>query len=405
MKKSILFLIIVLFAAQSLIAQRPECLKNVTYLLVSQDDVVAAKREMDKCFQGNESNADACLVRANVLLKYYTYELNRKKKDQNYQLKMPDAIVVANESFYKAIELKPDIKTDFGLMDPKEGQLLSADLIRNMATDAMGKKKYSEAIKLLNLVIRSYRVDPKGNAFFLAYAFLDLSFCYKTMGDHVNYKKNLLDAAKLNMAVPEIYLGLYDIYKEEKDTVKCGEILTQARKVVPDSLSLLIKAYELGYFAMIGDTTKLKNAALKLFGQNKNNVDVITLVVEYLIEDSKEYLLAEEMIKTGLEIAPNDFTLNHQLTKRYFYEAMDFENAMNEKVKLKKYLEAKPLREKSLEILETAVVWAEKAYKINQDDQKHNLMYSQTLVRLALLPLPEELQRKIDSYKQQKIGE
>jgi len=402
MKKSILFLILILFAVQSLIAQRPECLKNVTYLLVSQDDVIAAKREMDKCFPGNESNADASLVRANVLLRYSNYELNRKKREPNYQIKMPDAIVVANESFYKAIELKPDIKTDFGLIDPKEGQLLTADIIRILAADAMDKKNYQEAIKLLNMVIRSYRVDPKGNAIFLAYAFLDLSFCYKTMGDNVNYKKNLLDAAKLNMAVPDIYLGLYDIYKEEQDTVKCGEILTQARKFVPDSLSLLIKAYELGYFAMIGDTTKLKNAAIKMFEQNKKNVDVITLVVEYLIDskECKEYLLAEEMIKVGLEIAPDDFTLNHQMTARYFYEAMDFEKAMDEKVKLRKYLEATPLREKSLAILEKAVVWAEKAYKIYQDDQKHNYMYSQTLVRLALLPLPEELQQKIDSYKQ-----
>jgi len=398
MKKSFLLVIVILFAAQSLFAQRPECLKNVTYALVSKDDVVEAKREMDKCFPGYESNADVSLVRANVMLKYYYYEQNRKMKDPAYKFKAPDAIVIANESFYKAIEQKPDIKADFGLMDPKEGQLLSADVIRVLAAEALNNKNYKETIKLLNLVIRSYRVDPKGNALYLAYAFLDMAHCYKMLEDAANYKKTLLDGAKLNVAVPDIYLGLYDIFKEEKDTVKCGEILTQARKVVPDSLSLLIKAYELGYFAMIRDTVKLKNAALKMFEQNKTNIDVITLVAEYLIAN-KEYLRAEEMIKAGIEIAPNDFALNHQFTSRYFYEALDFEAAMNEKVKIKKYLEAKPLRDKSLEIMRLAIVWAEKAYSIVQDDAKHNLMYSQILVRLDM-DVPEELQQKIDSYKQ-----
>jgi len=398
MKKSFLLLIVVLFAIQSLIAQRPECLKNVSYALVSQDDIVAAKREMDKCYPGNEASPEVALVRANVLLKYYYYELNRKKREPNYQIKMPDAIVIANESFYKAIELKPDIKPDFGLMDPKEGQLLTADEITRLAAGAMNNKNYNEAIKLLNLVIRSYRVDPKRNAKYLAYAFLDLSSCYKILGDEANNKKCLLDAAKLNVDVPDIYLNLYDIYKDEKDTVKCGEILTQAKKIVPDSLSINIKGYELDYFAMIGDTAKLKAASLKMYEQYKDNVEVIKIVAGYLV-NNKEYLLAEDIINVGLTLAPEDFDLIQQMTYRYFYEAVDYDYLKDEKIKNKKWLEAKPLLEKANEILGVAVIWAEKAYHIDQNDKKHNIMYSKILVRLAL-DVPEELQQKIDSYKQ-----
>ena len=398
MKKFFLLVVLVFFAGSLVFAQRPECLKNVTYSLVSQDDIVAAKREMDKCYPGSEASPEVALVRANVLLKYYYYELNRKKKEPNYQIKMPDAIVVANESFYKAIELKPDIKPDYGLMDPKEGQLLTADEITKLAAVAMDKKNYNEAIKLLNLVIRSYRVDPKRNAKYLAYAFLDLSFCNKILGDEANNKKCLLDAAKLNVDVPEIYLNLYDIYKEEKDTVKCGEILVQARKIVPDSLAINIKGYELDYFAMIGDTTKLKAAALKMYEQYKDNVEVIKIVAGYLV-NNKEYLLAEDIINVGLTMAPEDFDLLQQMTYRFFYEAVDFDQLKDEKIKIKKYLEAKPLLDKANAILEIAVVWAEKAYHIDKNDKKHNLMYSKILVRLAK-DVPEELQQKIDSYKQ-----
>ena len=226
-----------------------------------------------------------------------------------------------------------------------------------------------------------------------------MSDCYKFLKDDVNYKKNLLDAAKLNVAVPDIYLGLYDIYKDEKDTVKCGEILVQARKVVPDSLSIDIKGYELDYFAMIGDTAKLKAAALKMYDQYKDNIEVIKIVAAYLV-NNREYLLAENIINIGLEIDPNDFDILQQMAYRFFYEAVDYDNIKDERMKNKKYMEAKTYLEKANEILETAVIWAEKAYKIKQDDMKHNLMYSKILVRLNMLPIPEELQQKIDSYKQ-----
>jgi len=398
MKKSIPFVILILFASQCLIAQRPSCLNDPVYALVSLNDVPAAKRDIDKCFPGNENSPDAQLVRANILLKYYYYELDRKSRDPKYQIKMPDAIVVANESFYKAIELKPDIKADFGLMDPKTGQLHSADEIRKLAAVALSNEKYQEAIKLLNLVVRSYRVDPKQNALYLGYAYLDLSYCYGKLNDAANNKKLLQDAAKLNVAVPDIYLGLYDIYKEEKDTVKCGEILIQARKVIPDSLSINIKGYELDYYAMIGDTAKLKTASLKMYEQYKNNIEVINIVAGYLV-NNKEYLLAEEVINVGLAINPNDFDLLQQMTYRYFYEAIDYDNLKDEKLKIKRFLEAKPLLEKANEILGTAVVWAEKAYNVNQKDRKHNIMYRKILVRLDM-PVSEELQQEVDSYKQ-----
>jgi len=397
MKKSFLLLILVLIAAQYLIAQRPKCLEE-PILSLGKKDYIGAKRYIDECFKNNESSADAHLVRANVLVYYYEYEFDRLKRDPNYKLKEPDAIILANESFYRALELKSDIKID-GMIDTKEGQLITADIIRVLAADAMSNKDYRKAIKLLNLVIRSYRVDPKGNAIFLAYAFLDMSYCYKILEDNANYKKNLLDAAKLNMAVPDIYLGLYDIYKEEQDTVKCGEILIQARKVVPDSLSIDIKGYELDYYAMLGDTAKLKAASLKMYEQYKDNIEVIKIVTMYLV-NNREYSLAENIINIGLDMAPNDFDLLQQMTYRYFYEAVDYDNMCEERKKNKKWLEAQTYLKKANEILETAVIWAEKAYKIKQDDKKHNIMYLQILVRLDK-SIPDGLKEKVDSYRKQ----
>jgi len=312
-------------------------------------------------------------------------------------IRWPDAIIIANESFYKAVELNKDVKPSPGLLDSKEGQILSAAPIHDLAASAMEKKDYEEAIRLLNMVIRSYKADLKEYAKYLVYPYFDLSNCYKAMGDEVNRKKILIDAAKLNTPEPVIYLNLYEIYKIDKDTVKCGEILTQARKAVPDSSAIHIKECELEYLAMIGDSAKLVNAALKMFEESKNDSELINIVAGYLLE-SKLYELAKEIIEAGLAIDPNNFDLNQQMTYRYFYEAIDYYNLIENIKQQKRFNDIKVAQDKFKEVLETAKTWAEKAYNISKEDEKHNKMYGQILVRLAL-PVPEELQKKLDSYR------
>jgi tetratricopeptide (TPR) repeat protein len=210
-----------------------------------------------------------------------------------------------------------------------------------------------------------------------------------------------LDATKLNIAFPDIYLNLYDIYKQENDTVKCGEILNQARKVLPDSLAINIRGYELDYLAMIGDTAKLKIAAIKMYEQYKNNLNVINIVTGHLI-NNKDYLLAEEMLESGLSIAPDNFEMNQQMAYRYYSEAIYYEKIKENKLKKKprKFIEAEAALNRANEIFAIAVIWAEKAYNIFKDDATHNKMYNQLLVRLQK-PVSEELKEKIDSYNKQ----
>jgi len=396
MKKTFLFVILFFFAGQLLIAQ-PACVKDVIYALVSKNEVPRARKMMEEqCFPGNESSADVWLVRANVFIRLHEHELARQKEDPKYQIRWPDAAIIANESFYKALEIKSDVKVpDPRLLDPKDGQLFSAYVISDMAGQAMDKRDYAEAIRLLNMVIRSYKVDPRGQARYLAYAYLDLSNSYKSMGDEENSRKMLLEAAKLNAPIPDIYLSLYDLYKQENDTVKAGEILQHARKVAPEDLD--VKGYELDFLAMVGDSVKLIEAALKMFEQYKDNPIVINIVAGHLV-NNKQYLLAEEMINTGLAIDPNNFDLNQQMTYRYFYEAADYEDIVEDLKKQRKFTPATVALEKFNEILGVAVIWAEKAYNIYNDDAQHNRMYGQILVRLAM-PVPEELQEKLNSYR------
>jgi hypothetical protein len=353
---------------------------------------------IEECFQGNESSADIWLVRANVYIQLHEFEIEQSAKNSKYVIRWADAIITANESFYKVLELKPDIKVDPSLIDPKDGQLLSATPIHQLARKNMKNNDWEEAIRLLNIVIRSYKVAPKEYAEYLGYAYVDLADCYKATGEEENYKKTLVEAAKMSLIYPHIYLNLYDIYKHENDTVKCSEILTQAHKLLPDEID--IKYCELDFYAMIRDTAKLKNAASNLFEQYKDSINVINNVALYLI-NSKEYLLAEEMLQTGLEIAPNDFDLNQLMGYRYNREALDYIDLKDAKLAEtpRKYKDAEAALNKSNEIFTIALIWAEKAYNINQDDRDNNVMLSRIYVRLQL-PVPEELQKKVDSYYQ-----
>ncbi|MDR0206114.1 MAG: hypothetical protein LBI45_02500 [Bacteroidales bacterium] len=398
MKKSFLLVVLIVFSGNLLLAQRPRCLDDVEYALTLLKEVPRAKKYIDECFQGNESSADVWLVRANVYIQLCEYEIERSKKESKYVIRWPQALIIANESFYRAVEINPNVKPSRGLIDSKDGQLLTAPVIHDMAAKAMDNKKYTEAVNLLNLVIRSYKAEAKKYAINLAIAYLDLSNCYKALGDEANEKKLLQDAAKINLAIPDIYLNLYDIYLKENDTIKCGEILTQAKKVLPDSLATNVKSYELDYLSMIGDTAKLKTTAINMFEQFKDKPAVISIIINHLI-NIKEYQSSEKMLEEGLIISPDDVKLLQQMAYRFNCEALDFITLKDEKLKEKpkKYIEAEAALNKANEIFETARVWTEKAYTIDPDDRDNNIMYSRILVRLNL-EIPAELQEKVDSY-------
>jgi tetratricopeptide (TPR) repeat protein len=149
---------------------------------------------------------------------------------------------------------------------------------------------------------------------------------------------------------------------------------------------------------MIGDTVKLKTSALKMFEQYKDNPAVIVIVATYLV-NNKEYTLAEDIINEGLKIAPNDFDLNQQMTYRFFYEAVDWDNICEDLKSKRKFTPALEALNKANEILESALIWAEKSYNIKQEDKLHNIMYQKILVRLQKT-VPDELKAKVDSYYQ-----
>ena len=360
-----------------------------------------ARKVMDAAMVGNEQNAQAWLMKGNTYLQVYQQDQERIKKDPAYVSRTPDAIIIANEAFYQAISLDGNIVPMTGMLGPIEGQALCADPVYTMAQKAADAGDLENAIKYYNLAARDFKAAKSNvNA---SIAYYDVAQLYKQTGDKANYKTMLNEVVKLKYPGAEAYMDLYDLYKEEKDTVNCGKILKTAMKNVPEDKRADIEATELDYFAMTGQMDKLNATCDEMAAKYEKSAPVLALIANYLVNNA-QYEKAESVINKGLAIDPNNADLNFQMATRYFFEAIANQELQDQTMKSKEgsYMEraekVNALKEAQKGILQNAHTWSEKVYNLNPNDANNNVMLQQIKVKL-LLPVPDELKAKVDSYR------
>ena len=397
MKKLFVLAVIAIMAIGSAYSQS---LDDV-WMNLKNKQIGKARKVMDAFMVGNEQNAQAWLMKGNTYLQVYQQDQERLAKDPSYVSRTPDAIIIANEAFYQAISLDGKIVPMTGMLGPIEGQALCADPVYAMAEKAMNSGDNENAIKYFNLAARDFKAAKSNvNA---GISYYQVATLYKAAGDKANYKTMLNEAVKLNFPDPVVYLDLYDLYKEEKDTVACGKILKTALKVLPEDKQADIEAAELDYFAMTGQIDKLNSTCDAMAVKYEKSAPVLALIANHLVNNG-QYDKAESVINKGLAVDPNNADLNFQMATRYFFEALANQDLQDQTMKAKEgsYMEraekVNELKAAQKTILENAHVWSEKAYQINPDDMNNNVMLQQIKVKL-LLPVPDELKAKVDSYR------
>lgn len=397
MKKLFVLAVIAIMAIGSAYSQS---LDDV-WMNLKNKQIGKARKVMDAVMVGNEQNAQAWLMKGNTYLQVYQQDQERLAKDPSYVSRTPDAIIIANEAFYQAISLDGKIVPMTGMLGPIEGQALCADPVYAMAEKAMNSGDNENAIKYFNLAARDFKAAKSNvNA---GISYYQVATLYKAAGDKANYKTMLNEAVKLNFPDPVVYLDLYDLYKEEKDTVACGKILKTALKVLPEDKQADIEAAELDYFAMTGQIDKLNSTCDAMAVKYEKSAPVLALIANHLVNNG-QYDKAESVINKGLAVDPNNADLNFQMATRYFFEALANQDLQDQTMKSKEgsYMEraekVNELKAAQKTILENAHVWSEKAYQINPDDMNNNVMLQQIKVKL-LLPVPDELKAKVDSYR------
>ena len=397
MKKLFVLAVMAIMAIGSAYSQS---LEDV-WMNLRNNQIGKARKVMDAVMVGNEQNAEAWLMKGNTYLRVYQQDQERIAKDPAYVSRTPDAIIIANEAFYQAISLDKDVTPKTGMLGPIEGQALCADPVYTMAQKAAENGDKENAIKYYNLAARDFKAAKSNvNA---GIAYYEVAQLYKQAGDKANYKNMLNETVKLKFPDPVVYLDLYDLYKEEKDTVNCGKILKTALKAVPEENRADIEAAELDYFAMTGQVDKLNATCDAMAAKYEKSAPVLALIANHLVNNG-QYEKAESVINKGLAVDPNNADLNFQMASRYFFEAIANQEMQDQLMKSKEgsYAEraekVNELKAAQKTILENAHTWSEKAYNINPNDMNNNVMLQQIKLKL-LLPVPDELKAKVDSYR------
>lgn len=86
MKKFFSLIVLTIILSGNLFSQ--DCLNDVYYTVMNQSQPGKAKNQFDKkCMPGNEGNAAVWLMKGNVYVRYYIYELDLKRKTRIIKLK------------------------------------------------------------------------------------------------------------------------------------------------------------------------------------------------------------------------------------------------------------------------------------------------------------------------------
>ena len=371
------------------------CLDDV-WMCLRQNQAPKAKKLLEGCMAANPESAQVWLMKANVYVNLYNMDQKKISADPNYTPRYPDALLTANEAFVKALELDPKVEPKPGMLSAIGGQKLCAEPFYNMGIQAEEKGDYQNAVKYFTLAAKNYELAKVNNN--AAAAYLQLALAYGKLNDQANYKHMLQKSiACAPAAYPACYTELYYIYQAENDTVNCGKILDKGFAALPaDKHGELVEA-QMNYYSMTDQKDKLMALCDTMLKNNPGDLTTVITCANYL-SNFKAYDKAEEILTEALAKDPNNFKLNSQMAYRYFMEVVDYEDRIEAAKNAKQWGEMNPLREAQKPVLQKAHDWSDKAYKINPDDRQNNIMLQQLKVKL-LIPVPEDLKAKVDSYR------
>ncbi len=390
--KKLTLLFVGLLCSTTLFSQ--SCLDDVWQCL-RNNQAPKAKKFLEDCMAANPDNAQVWLMKANVYVNLYNADQKKITADPSYTPRYPDALLIANEAFVKALELDPKVEPKSGMLGAIGGQKLCAEPFFHMGEDANAKGDYQNAVKYFTLSAKNYELAKIANN--AAAAYLQLALAYGKMNDQANYKNMLLKSIACSpTAYPACYTELYYIYQAENDTVNCGKILEKGLAAVPvEQQGDLIDA-QMNYYSMTNQQDKLFELCDKMLQDNPDDVDTKVACANYL-SNFKAYDKAEEILLAALAKDSTDFKLNKQMAYRYFLEATDYEDKIEAAKNAKQWSEMATLRTQEDVVAKKAHDWSDKAYQRNPNDQQNNIMLQQLKVKLRI-PVPEELKAKYDSY-------
>lgn len=384
MKKLFVLALLCVFACTSY-AQNVE----EVWLLLKNQNVPGAKKKIEECMPTNQDNWRAWLYRGNVYLQVYNRDEQRKKKDPAYVSKTPDAIYIAYESFYKSLEINPNLEPIEGIIDPTQGQISCGGPLYNMGFEAYGKGDYDNTVKYLTAAIKCLNLasDPELKQFvgFGYYYLADITL--KQKGDEA-YAAVLDDAMKAKPGMYYLYQMAYDVAFKANDMDKCGKIINSAKKNVVKDEKPSVYSLELGYASSINDTARF-NKAMEKVRENISNAELVGEAATYLV-NANNFDDAIALLNACYEKSPNEFAVNNMLGYAYYMQSVEFGKQANAATDAMDWDKQKVCKDKQNAAMEEAHNWCDKAFNIKKTDVQNALMLKQLKLYLGK-EVPAEL--------------
>ena len=307
MRKHLLLIVNILLLV-SLSAQKPSLTK--AYNFYYDKDYDKAKEQIDLCAADEKLSvkAQTWLYKGNIELLLANREYNEKQKDENYQIRYPNAPVEAYDAFQKALELNPKVEA-LDMMGAQEAlkQLYPYLLVRGV--DQLIAKDYTGAETTLRKAVESYEMAPPqypmNGELYYYYAYTLESLGKKD--EMMRYYQKAIDDGSQN---PYVFGKLIDQYKADNDRANIEKTLAMAKAKNPDNMS--VKLLEIDYAYWSGDSVKAKRLVDQIDPQVLKTSDEMVNVANFYIKE-KRYEEADRLLARANRIDPNNFVILYNL--------------------------------------------------------------------------------------------
>ena len=363
MRKHLLLIVNILLLV-SLSAQKPSLTK--AYNFYYDKDYDKAKEQIDLCAADEKLSvkAQTWLYKGNIELLLANREYNEKQKDENYQIRYPNAPVEAYDAFQKALELNPKVEA-LDMMGAQEAlkQLYPYLLVRGV--DQLIAKDYTGAETTLRKAVESYEMAPPqypmNGELYYYYAYTLESLGKKD--EMMRYYQKAIDDGSQN---PYVFGKLIDQYKADNDRANIEKTLAMAKAKNPDNMS--VKLLEIDYAYWSGDSVKAKRLVDQIDPQVLKTSDEMVNVANFYIKE-KRYEEADRLLARANRIDPNNFVILYILgvfyysfSEYYFYRQNQLAVQQGDKTEIET---AKELSER---YLASAADYFEQARRLQPDD-------------------------------------
>ena len=307
MRKFIL-LVVNLLILTTLLAQKPSLTKAYNFFYDKNYD--KAKEQIDLCIADEKMSAKAqtWIYKGNIEFLLANREYSEKQKNENYQIRYPNAPEEAFDAFEKAIAINPKAEA-LDMMTAQEAlkQLYPYLLVRGV--DQLIAKDYNGAKKTLAKGIKSYEMDtpqyPMNGDLYYYYA-----YTLESLGETeemLKYYRKALDDGSQNAYV---FAKLIDYYKTQNDRPNIEKTMALAKEKNPGNMS--VKLLEIDYAYWAGDSVKAAKLLDQIDVQSLKTSDEMVNVANFYIKE-KRYEAADRLLTRANALTPNNFVILYNL--------------------------------------------------------------------------------------------